>query len=594
MMKAIKKSMEKNSISYYLNQFKKLGKEKVNTRVAFLSSFTIKGIKEVMTVKCREIKIPADVYIGPYNQYTQEIINNKSQLYSFNPDIIFLMIDVKALFGDKFLSLFTEKESSRKKLLNKKFNEIKWLIDELKKRTTAKIVLNNFEVPTFSPLTIFENKQRFGFMRMIKFLNQKLEQNYKEDKQVFLYDFELFASRVGKENLLDYKLYYLGDIKINTQLMPDLVEEYMGYVKALKSMTKKCLVLDLDNTLWGGVAGEDGINGIRLGPTPEGRPFLEFQQYILSLFNRGIILAINSKNNEKDVREILKKHPYQVLREKHFAACRINWKDKISNMESIAKELNIGLDSMVFLDDDKFNREMIRGSLPQVTVIDLPEDSSLYLKTISGLNLFSAFQITQEDRQKGKMYIDQKQRSEFMEETTDITEYLKALKMIVVLEEDCSTEIPRMSQLTQKTNQFNMTTRRYQEEDIEKFCKSKDYLVLGVKVRDKFGDNGLTGLAIVEKGQSEWKIDTFLLSCRIIGRKVEDLIIAYIVKKAKNAGAKFLSGEIIFTEKNVLARSFYKEIGFKKSEGKNADTSVWRFELKNDIEFPKFIKLKGN
>ncbi len=364
---------------------------------------------------------------------------------------------------------------------------------------------------------------------------------------------------------------------------------FFSYIKPLL-LTKKCLVLDLDDTLWGGIIGEDGLEGIKLGPTPEGRPFLEFQKYILSLFNRGIILAINSKNNLEDALNVLRKHPYAVLKEKHFASIKINWDDKISNMKAIADEINIGLDSLVFFDDDKLNREMVSSALPEVKVVDLPDDPSLYLKTLMELNDFNSFHFSEEDKARGRMYADQRKRQELSQTATDITEYLKALNMKVTIEPASPFNIPRISQLTQKTNQFNMTTRRYSEEDIKKLSGNKNYLVFSVKVEDKFGDNGITGIAIVKKEEKKWIIDSFLLSCRIIGRRVEETMLAYILEEAKKEKVKTLIGEFISTKKNTPAKEFYHKNGFKPIE-KKGGVQWWEFLIKKEYKYPKFIKV---
>ncbi|MHC4455244.1 MAG: HAD-IIIC family phosphatase, partial [Planctomycetota bacterium] len=362
------------------------------------------------------------------------------------------------------------------------------------------------------------------------------------------------------------------------------------YIKPMLSLTRKCIVLDLDNTLWGGVIGEDGLEGIRLGPTSEGRPFQEFQRYLLSLFNRGVILAINSKNNLNDVVNVFNEHPYMILKEEHFSAMQINWDDKISNMKSIVEELNIGMESLVFIDDDKLNREMIKDALPEVLVVDLPEDTSLYLKTLMEINDFNTLQITEEDKKKGEMYAAQKGRHEIKKTVTDITEYLKKLETVVTIEKANYFTIPRIAQLTQKTNQFNMTTRRYMEEDIKQFTTGSNFLVVSAKVEDKFGDNGITGVVIVEKNKGKWRIDTFLLSCRVLGRKVEETLLAYIIEQAKKEKIEVLIGEFIQTKKNTPAEGFYKINGFSFIQ-KDNEKEIWEYDLRNDYPFIDFIRL---
>ena len=586
---------KKLSISDYFNLYKKLtnsrnfGKNKKSIKIALLSSFTANGIKEVLSVKCNELGINCDFYAGRYNQYSQEILGKNSGLHKFKPDLAILFIDARSIFGNNYLVPYGMDDKQRKTFAEEKLQEIKSLAEKLKLNSKAKILLHNFEAPAFSPLGILENKQKFGFVESIEALNSGLRDAFKNDRQVFVFDYNAFCSRIGKDNIIDYKMYYLGDMKLNLQYIPELCNEYIAYIKPLMSLAKKCIILDLDNTLWGGIIGEDGLEGIKLGPTPEGRPFMEFQQYLLSLFNRGVVLAINSKNNYDDVMGVFRKHPHMALKEEHFAAMQINWNDKIENMKAIAEELNIGTDSFVFIDDDKANRQMVREAFPEINVVEMPEDHSLYLRTLMGINDFNTLQITEEDRKRGHMYVQQRKRTEFQKSSINLAEFLKSLNMAVTAEKANKFSIPRISQLTQKTNQFNMTTKRYAEEDIKKLAEDKNFLVFSVKVEDKFGDNGITGAAIVKKGRDAWNIGTFLLSCRIIGRKVEETLLAYIAREAKKAGANKITAEFIPTKKNSAAKGFYKRSGFNIVKKEN-DKEVWEYDLRKDYKFPDFIK----
>lgn len=561
-------------------------------KIAVLSSSTMDGLKEVLFVKCYELGIMTEIFIGGYNQYNQEIMDEKSRLYGFRPDMVILSIDAKSFLGDAFFNYYQLSDQETGRLLEQTVQQIKVLAGTITQNLNCKVVLHNFQVPVYSPLGILDNKQKIGFIEFVGNINLGIVKQFKENSQVFVFDYDAFCSKWGKNNILDYKMYYLGDIQVNFKYLPKLCEEYISYIKPLAGLTKKCMVLDLDNTLWGGIVGEDGLEGIKLGPTPEGRPFVEFQKYILSLFNRGVILAINSKNNPEDAYRVLRQHPYMVLRENNFASIKINWEDKISNMKKIAEELDIEMDSFVFLDDDQFNREMVRASLPEVKVVDLPSDPSLYLKALMELNDFNSFQFSEEDKRRGQLYAEQKERQKLRAITTDITEYLKALDMTITIEGANAFTVPRISQLTQKTNQFNMTTKRYSEEEISKIAQSQEKMIFAVKVADKFGDNGITGTAIVKKGAKQWLIDSFLLSCRIIGRRVEETMLAHILKKAKEEGVSTLVGEFIQTKKNIPAKGFYGNNGFKLLEERE-DRQLWEFSVEQEYEYPNFIKVIG-
>ena len=597
-VKEIISSTDIKGVSDYFKLYKELEKEikkrKIKSekriKIALLSSFTVKGIKETLFVKCCEIGVLPEFYVADYNQYSQEILNANSGLYKFEPDLIILFVDVRAILGEQYLLPYRITDKQRTDWVKEKSKEIKSLINKIKEKLNLKILLHNLEVPMHSPLGILENKQNFGFIESVEKINDNLRESFKTDNHVFVFDYNAFCSKIGKQNIMDYKMYYLGDIKIDLQHIPELCYDYLAYIKPLTSLTKKCIVLDLDNTLWGGIVGEDGLEGIKLGPTPEGRPFLEFQKYLLALFNRGVILAINSKNNPGDVAEVFEKHPYMLLKEKHFASMQINWNDKISNMEAIAEEINIGMGSLVFIDDDKLTKEMVRGALPDVLVVELPEDPALYLKTLMKINDFNTLQITEEDKKKGRMYAEQRKRTKLQKDATDITEYLKGLDMIVTIEKANSFNMPRISQLTQKTNQFNMTTKRYLEEDIKKFFESDNFIVVSINVKDKFGDNGVTGVAIVKKGKEIWMIDTFLLSCRIIGRRVEETLLAYILKEARKENAKVLVGEFIPTKRNAPAKDFYKNNNFKLVK-EGDEKQIWEYGIAKEYKFPDFIKV---
>ena len=347
--------------------------------------------------------------------------------------------------------------------------------------------------------------------------------------------------------------------------------------------------MDLDNTLWGGIIGEDGFNGIKLSQNdPIGKAFIEFQKYLLSLHERGIILAVNSKNNLEDAIQVIKEHPNMVLREKHFSCLKINWNDKVINLQEIAQELNIGLDSILFMDDDQVNRDYVREALPEVLTIELPNDPSLYALKLTELNDFNVIKITGEDKKRGEMYLQQRRRTEFQKTTINFEEYLKKLNIKIHIKKADEFTIPRISQLILKTNQFNLTTKRYQEEDVIRFSQDEKKIVGCALIEDKFGDYGITGVFIVNKDNpEEWVIDTFLLSCRVIGRGIEEGILDYIINTSKKNNVKRLVGNFIPTKKNKPSESFLPNFGFKK------ENNCWVYSLKNYSKKPSHLLVLG-
>ncbi len=319
---------------------------------------------------------------------------------------------------------------------------------------------------------------------------------------------------------------------------------------------KKCIVLDLDNTLWGGVIGEDGMEGIKLGLSEPGASFVAFQQALLDLHHRGIVLAVNSYNNEADAMEVIRKHPNMVLKEDHFAARRINWGDKTANIRELAQELNIGLDSMVFLDDMPMNRESMRALVPEVETPELPADPADYVKFLLSLGYFDGGPVTDEDKMRGNLYVTERLRKEAEKAFTDKTDFLKSLRLEVSTHRDDASSIERLAQLTEKTNQFNTNKRPLTIDEMRGIIESPDMSVFHGSAIDRFGDSGIITLAIVDKGPDAWTIRSFVLSCRVFGRGIEHALLHVIARAAENEGVRSLRIELTPTEKNAPARDF--------------------------------------
>lgn len=582
--------MKEEKLSYYINKAAELSNHSFDKkiRIALLSSFTLNGLAETIQVKCAQKKIQCITYVGGYNQYNQEILNPQSNLYKFNPDLTFLLIDTRALLKELFHHPHSISPDERKSLVNEKTNEILEIANKFSSIAMSKLIVANFSIPTFSSYGIFENKTDFGFHRMLNEINNKLADELSKSDSVYVYDFDKFVTKFGEKNVFDYKQFFFGDMKISLDYVPHLASDLMSYVIGHLGMSKKCIVLDLDNTLWGGIIGEDGFNGIKLGPDPPGNAFVEFQKTLLSLHQRGIILAINSKNNYDDAIKVIREHPYMQLKEDNFAAIRINWNDKVSNLREIADEINIGLDSLVFFDDDPVNREYVRISLPQVETVELPQDPSEFANVLKHLNEFSVLKITQEDQQRGKMYAEQRKRTDLGKSSSNLQDFLKQLDLRVSIKNANDFTIPRISQLTLKTNQFNLTTKRYQESDIKKFSQDPNYLVGCAQVEDKFGDNGITGAFIVDKkNPKEWYLDTFLLSCRVMGREVEKGILNYIINKAKESGAQQIRANFIPTQKNKPIEDFLPNCGFKK------ESDSWVYSVNLPFEIPDCLTINA-
>lgn len=574
----------------------KEGFVKRGLKVAILSTFTIDHIKPFLFIESLRSSIFSELYIGPYNQAPQEIINPNSAMYKFAPDILVLALQADKLNPEvKKVHELSKKE--REDLISNIVGNIRGLVEKFfLKSPSSYLLLHNFVVPHYSPHGILDWKIDSGIRDFYYRLNIELAGLAKDFKHLFIFDIENFASLHGKNNFTDQKFLKLAQMEINASLMPLLAKKYVKYFKAVCGFNKKCLVLDLDNTLWGGVVGEEGIEKIRLGDDPPGNCFLDFQKHILDLYNKGVILAIISKNNFEDGIEVIKKHPKMLLREKHFASIKINWLDKPQNIGEIAKELNIGLDSMVFIDDDPLERMLMRKALPEVLTVEMPDDPAFYSNALIQLDSFETISLTEDDKKRGEYYAQEKRRQDLKQSSLSIEEFLKSLNMELFIKKAGGIDISRAAQLTQRTNQFNLTTRRYSEEDIKRISSMEEYKILILNYKDCFGDSGLTGLCIIKKAGCDWIIDSFLISCRIMGRGVESAFLGDIFERARNNGAKSIKGEFIPTAKNMPASDFFERHNFKKiSSDKKNESTFWEFNLKSEAN-PKaeWIKVNGN
>ncbi len=571
----------------YINQAKSLNPTKYENkiRIAVLSNFTLNGLSDIIQVKCSEINVGCFSYVSEYNQYNQNILDESSQLYTFSPNLTFMILDIRTILGDIFYYHNTLNLSQRNDLIIKITNDLKNLIQSFTSKTKSKLIISNFVIPTYSSYGILDSKMDNGLKNIVNEINNNIENFVKIQKSIYLFDLNGFITRYGENNVFDYHKYFFGDIRISFDYLPYLANDLMSYVKAFLGLSKKCIVLDLDNTLWGGVIGEDGYDGIQLGPTPPGNAFIEFQKRLLALHERGIILVINSKNNYDDAIQVIKNHPFMILREKHFASMRINWIDKVTNMKDIASELNIGLDSMVFFDDDPVNREFIQTHIPEILTANIDNDPAIYAQILMNMNDFELLQITEDDSKRGGMYLEEKNRKNLMDSTT-LDDFLKQLEIKAEIKNVDQSSLSRISQLSLKTNQFNLTTKRYQEEDIQKFSQDKKMIVSGIRVKDKFGDNGITGVYIIKKNNNkEWFIDTFLLSCRVIGRGIEDVMMANILKQAKQEGVEKVKAQFIPTQKNNPSSNFLPSYGFTQ------DDNYWVFSLDNEIKNSEHVEV---
>ena len=393
--------------------------------------------------------------------------------------------------------------------------------------------------------------------------NRQIRQMAETRQNVKLIPISHFFDNFSAKELIDWKYYSLAQMPLNPKLANAFSQWFLRQVDIAGMRRKKCIVADLDNTLWGGILGEDGIDGIKMDGDYPGSAYRFFQQYLLELAQNGILLAICSKNNEADVGEVWEQHPALLVKKEHISAYKINWNDKASNIKEIAEKLNIGLESIVFIDDNPAEREWVRHTLPEVSVPDFPSQPYLYpefAKTLTD-NYFSTYRLTDEDLSKTQQYKQNAERQNFQSCFEDYDSYLRNLEIKLTIEPMDNFNIVRMAQMTQKTNQFNLTTHRYTETDLLSLAQKGAWIV-GLRAKDRFGEYGMTGLAIMEINGNKAIIDTLLLSCRILGKKIEEDFLHHLLLKLKDKGISNVEATYCKTTKNAQTADFYDSMGF--------------------------------
>ena len=559
-------------------------------RVAILRSYTLEQIEPVLRLRLLLDGYRPEFWIGGFDQYHQEVLDPSSGLHAFRPDLVLILVRLEEVLPDFCEAFPTRTADEWREQLAHRAKELVEIAGHAATELSAQVILQNMSPPWDGYLGIFDAQQAAGQAQLVHEMNRHLT-SVGDVPGAFLWDFDAFVRQHGHRALFDPKMWYVSKNPFKQAVYPLLGADLMRYVRSALGLIKKCVVLDLDNTLWGGIAGEDGIEGIKLGRTYPGNCYRDFQKELLRLYQRGILLAINSKNNEADALKIIESHPDMVLRPKHFAATRINWRDKASNMRELARELNIGIDSFVFVDDNPAECELIRQECPEVDVVMVPEKPYLIPQLVTRLPWVENIRLTAEDRKKGEMYRAQAERKRHEEGFggADLDAFLRSLEMEATLEVATPFSIPRISQLTQKTNQWNLTTRRYSESQIQSFASDAEWGVYAISARDRFGDHGIIGVLMLHFAGTETVIDTFLLSCRVIGRGIENTMIAFAAEAARARGAEVLQGEFIPTAKNAPAASFYESSGFEK-----VGETLFRVSLpETTLPFPDYVRLSA-
>lgn len=560
------------------------------TRIALLSSFTIDPLVPYVDHECRSLKLEPTFFVAPFNTWDREMLGGGSALERFDPQIAFVSVAADDVLPElasapSASDLASAGAAAVDRILNAASRFLSW--------SRGVLVVHSLYSAFRDPLGPASSRDGRSRSEIIAELNARLAEGLRALPRAYLLDLtDVLARRRG--GAIDHpKMRHLASMRLGDQVLGDVGRSYARFVAPCMGRTRKCVVLDLDNTLWGGIVGEDGPNGIRLGHTSPGSEFREFQQYLLSLTRRGILLAVNSKNNEADALEVFRSHESMILRESAFSAMRINWESKANNLLSIAEELNLGLDAFVFVDDSEKERALMRQALPQVLTPEMPRDPALYRELLEGLPELHVLTVTDEDRTRTQQYAERRQREHLRITASTLDDYLRSLDIAAEVDLASDRTLPRVHQLFQRTNQFNLTNRRYELGTLTQRATDGEWRVYFSKVSDRFGDHGLVATAVVQFVDDACVIENLVMSCRVIGYGVEDALLARVEADARRAGARWLVGEFRPSPKNAPARDFFARHKFA-ADGDASDGQRWRRELAGEpMAVPSWITVRA-
>jgi FkbH-like protein len=500
-------------------------------------------------------------------------------------DVVFVSLvldDLCPAFGWDFLRTSDrELDSLRDQLLD----TIGGALHAFRRRSAAALVVHNFPLPAHPLLGVYEGMAGWSQTAAIRQLNNALATGLRRIPGTYVLDLDRVCGQIGYDVAYDDRMWLIGRVALSGRALPALAREQAGFLQALAGGTRKCVVVDLDNTLWGGILGEVGAGGIALGRLFPGNAFRRFQQYLRQLVDRGVLLAINSKNDPADVDAVLATHPEMVLRGHDVAARRVNWLDKADNVREIAAELGLTLDSLVFVDDSPVECARVRDALPDVLTVQLPADPACYVRALASTGAFDRIGHTDEDSRRTALYRQRAEGERAREIATSLDEFLAGLQMRLQVAPVGPLTASRVFELVHKTNQFNLTTRRYTADALTRMIDDPSHGVFSARLIDRFGDHGLIGAAFVRQDGALAVLDNLLLSCRVINRTVESALLKVVVDWARSRGAEALEGEFVPTRKNTPAKAFFQRHGFTRTSN-GSSSERWRLAFGDGIDYP--------
>lgn len=521
-----------------------------------------------------------DLFEADYNQVERQFQNSSSELHEFDPEIIIVFQSTH-----KLCELHSGLSQEQQSILADDRISFIMSICENPRFENKRIIYFNYPEIGDTVFGSYSSKVDSSFSFQVRKLNYELMKLSQQYPNLFICDISELQNKFGRDFMFAPNIYVSTEMVLSTNSLPYVASRVMDIVCAINGQFKKCLILDLDNTLWGGVIGDDGLEGIQLGHgLGIGKAFTEFQMWIKKLKQRGIIICVASKNNEDVAKEPFEKHPNMILKLNDIAVFQANWETKVDNIRTIQNILNIGFDSMVFLDDNPFERNMVRENIKGITVPELPEDPGKYLEYIYSLNLFETASYSNADKDRTKQYQIESKRVSLSKTFSNEEDFLKSLNMVSKVSGFTKFKIPRVAQLSQRSNQFNLRTIRYTEADVQAMAEDENVIDLCFTLEDKFGDNGLVAVVIMKPLDTEILfVDTWFMSCRVLKRGMENFTLNIMVSKAKQAGYKRIVGEYLPTPKNMMVKSHYENLGFTQIEGTTTEQyslDVDKYEIK--------------
>ncbi len=546
------------------------------TRIAILGGSTTTEVKSMLELFLLAQGIQPTFYESGYNQYSEDILFENPDLMNFKPDVVFLHTTWHNL--SQFPEL-AETEEDVEQRVRKEAARFETLWEKIHSKLGALIIQNNFDLPRLRPLGNLEAAESFGRVNFLMRLNSEFASYARKHPRFLINDIHYLSAQVGLDAWHGHTYWYNFHMAVSPIATVALAQNVAAIVKSVYGKSKKCLVLDLDNTLWGGVVGDDGVQNLILGRDhPVGEAFQDFQQYVKDLGRRGVVLAVCSKNDLDNAKEGFS-HPDSVLKLGDFSAFKANWNAKPANIREIAAELNIALDSLVFVDDNPAERALVADQLPEVAVPDVGSDVTRFAEILEAEHYFEVHKLVQDDLNRAAYYNLNAQRSALQSEFKDYGEFLESLEMIAEIAPFSSMYLERITQLINKTNQFNLTTRRYTTAEVEAIAQDPMFVTLYGRLADKFGDNGLVSVLIGRTVDDALEIDIWLMSCRVLNREMELAMFDALLEQCQARGIRTIVGIYIPSNKNSMVADHYLKLGFTAVEGSPESLQSWHYDL---------------